>query len=381
MKKISLFIGAFALLVAATSSCSSGSNSEPEEPQAPSVKVDVNAENVVTLTSNVDATFTLGTQKVVGKKSATFTTIEKSVVVNVEAEGYLSQDVKVAFGESGAANVAVTLVKKSTNEVAQDEAKGSTVTNDAANQEATQDVASEVAIEVPADVTVEGSTDPFSITATPVASAEEVTVEEEVSEEKPQEVASPLVAVDCTPSGATFSSPVKLTVSNADIVSDYAFNCVYVKDDGSVEEVVATTSDGKVSADVNHFSTWTFNLIAQIVKKESGKVKVSSVSTPVVGGENTVSYKQKVGCESEAKGLLGTWVINNFGSKSADVTRTTTITSTGDGNASFEVWQETTTYTVKCGKTTISVKVYGKVSIENIQTSITTPGHSGGAGQ
>ena len=267
MKKISLFIGAFALLVAATSSCSSGSNSEPEEPQAPSVKVDVNAENVVTLTSNVDATFTLGTQKVVGKKSATFTTIEKSVVVNVEAEGYLSQDVKVAFGEPGAANVAVTLVKKSTNEVAQDEAKGSTVTNDAANQEATQDVASEVAIEVPADVTVEGSTDPFSITATPVASAEEVTVEEEVSEEKPQEVASPLVAVDCTPSGATFTSPVKLTVSNADIVSDYAFNCVYVKDDGSVETVEATTTDGKVSADVKHFSTWTFNLIAQIVKK------------------------------------------------------------------------------------------------------------------
>lgn len=364
MRKINFLFGVLA--VAATGLLSSCDWSDNDA--NPNVTVPSLGGNSLVVNTNVNATIKVDGQTKTGT-NATFAVAGDKAVAEVSAEGYLSQNVEVSFGENTMLSVDVQLVKTSTNKVSQSDASNAPVENDGANKQATGINAS---ITVPANTTVKGSTDDFSIVAYTPAEAGEQNVNEGAN------VALPVLALSCTPSGAVFDKAVTLTASAKD-----AAGCEVVCVNGN-ETVNATVEGNSVSAEVTHFSVWEFMLKARVTKVvENTDELIKSGSVLLANGKSTITYTQKYGFEAtgvQNGGLIANFLVNQFG-KAGSISKSVDITSDKVGSANYTVKQAVKTYTFQSGNRTFTAKVYGAVTVVIDSTTPNTSGHSGGAGK
>lgn len=366
MRKINFLFGVLA--VAATGLLSSCDWSDDDSVANPNVVVPSLGGNTLVVNANVNATIKVGEQTKTGK-NATFAVDGTKTTVKVSASGYLDQEVEVSFGENTMLSVDVQLVKASKNNVAQSDASNAPVENDDENQGATGINAS---ITVPANTKVEGSADPFSIVAYTPAEAGGQNVNEGAN------VELPVLALSCTPSGATFDKPVTLTASVKD-----AAGCEVVCVNGN-ETVNATVKSNSVSADVTHFSVWEFMLKAKVTKVvENTDELIKSGSILLANGKNTITYTQKYGFEAtgvQNGGLIANFLVNQFG-KAGSVSKSVDVTSDKVGSANYTVKQAVKTYTFQSGSKEFTATVYGAVTVVIDSTTPDTSGHSGGTGK
>lgn len=281
----------------------------------------------------------------------------------------MDQTVKVVFGENSVLSVDVNLVKASSITKTQEEAKGSSVSNDSENVRASGVNAS---IAVPQDVTITGSTDDFSIVAYVPAGADRSDLKNN------DNVELSVLALNCTPDGADFTKPVTLTAS----ISGAEGYDVVCKNETTGKEITATTTNTSVSAAVSHFSVWSFVLKAQVVSvTDDEEIKTGSIL--LANGNNTINYTQKYGYEvvSGVSGsLITNFLVNKFG-KAGSVKKSVNITSDKVGSADYTVKQAVKTYSFKSGTKPFTVKVYGAVTVNIDKTTSDTSGHSGGGGK
>ncbi len=371
MRKINFLFGVLA--VAATGLLSSCDWSEDETVLNPNVTVPSLGENTLVVNTNVaNATIKVGNQSKNNVSSATFTVSGKTATAEVSAQDYITQKVEVAFGENSVLSVNVQLVKVAANKVAQADAKGTSVQNDNENKTITGVTAS---IEVPANTVVtENTNDDFSVVAYAPAEAGEQNVNEGAN------VNLPVLALECTPSGAKFSEPVTLTASTTD-----ADKCEVVCVNGNDSKEATVAADGKsVSAKVDHFSVWEFVLKAKVTKVVNEKDElVKSGSMLLTNGKNTITYTQKYGFEAtgvQNGGLIANFLVNQFG-KAGSVSKSVDVTSDKVGSANYTVKQAVKTYTFMSGTRTFTAKVYGAVTVTIDSTTPDTSGHSGGSGK
>ena len=95
-----------------------------------------------------------------------------------------------------------------------------------------------------------------------VAVTEEPKVtEDKVENDKPHDV---LVAV-CEPDGARFDEPVTISVA-AQNAEGLSFECTNDKEGDPAESI--SVGQNTLSAKVDHFSNWTFSLMARVIKIE-----------------------------------------------------------------------------------------------------------------
>lgn len=366
MRKINFLFGVLAVATTGLLSSCDWSDNDAN----PNVTVPSLGGNSLVVNTNVNATIKVDGQTKTGT-NATFAVAGDRAVVEVSAEDYLSQNVEVSFGENTMLSVDVQLVKNSKNNVAQSDASDAPVENDDENQSTTGINAS---ITVPANTKVEGSADPFSIVAYTPAEVGEQNVNEGAN------VALPVLALSCTPSGAVFDKAVTLTASAKD-----AAGCEVICVNGN-ETVDATVEGNSVSAKVTHFSVWEFMLKAKVIKVvENTDELIKSGSVLLANGKSTITYTQKYGFEAtgvQNGGLIANFLVNQFG-KAGSISKSVDITSDKAGSANYTVKQTVKTYTFQSGEggRTFTAKVYGAVTVVIDSTTPNTSGHSGGAGK
>ncbi len=309
-----------------------------------------------------------------GTKSAKFDVSGNTATatVTVSAAGYLTQTVEVTFGENSVLSVDVNLVKASSITKTQEEAKGSSVSNDFENVQASGVNAS---IGVPQNVEISGSTGDFSIVAYVPAEADRSDLK------KNDNVELPVLALNCTPDGADFSQSVTLTAT-----TDDAKGCevLCVSDKEGEAPIIATVDPNgtSVSAKVGHFSVWRFVLKATLRDVTTKEEVIKSGSMLLAKGNNTISYTQKYGFESKVQngGLIANFLVNQFG-KAGSISKSVNITSDKVGSAEYTVKQATKTYTFESGNRRFTATVYGAVTVTIDRTTSDTSGHSGGGGK
>lgn len=363
MRKINFLLGVLA--VAATGLLSSCDWSDDDSVVNPNVVVPSLGGNTLVVNANVSASFIIEGQTPQNGTTATFAVDGKKAVVKVSASGYESQEVEVNFGENTMMSIDVQLAKAPTNPTPQAEAKGNVVKTE-------DDAFGEASITVPADVAISvNTTDPFSVVAYPSASNSAQTVEQGV------DVSVPALALSCKPEGAQFNPSVKLT-ANIEGAAGYDFTCV-----SGGESVPVVVDGNSVSADVKHFSVWSFALKAKVDNVQSREEVVKKGSILLVNGNNPISYTQKYGFTletSNANALVSNFLVNQFG-KAGSINKTVNITSDKAGSADYTVKQAVKTYTFKSGTQTFIAKVYGAVTVTIDRTTSDTSGHSGGTGK
>ena len=182
------------------------------------------------------------------------------------------------------------------------------------------------------------------------------------------------LAISCTPSGATFSNPIKVSL---DIPGSAEFAVKVVN--GNEEATVNQTGD-VVVADIPHFSIW--NIVLS-VKLESIDTQVKKiVDTTVDAKSGKYGFKFDYGYES-SQATNSTLVKNllkaMFGSKKKSVNKKISWTPT-EGSATVTVNQEVKTYKFVSGNKVIYVTTYGKItSSVVVNPAEETPTHGGGS--
>lgn len=372
MNKFNFMFGAVALVAGvALSSCAS----DDDTVVVKEVKVQVG--KTLTVKSNVEATFTFDGQTKTGTQ-VEFATKAVEGVLTVSAEGYISQQSNVSFGESNMVSLDITLMEKASNEVAQESAKGTTVYSDANNWGLV------AGIEVPSDVAINGSDKSFS-----VATFQETNVIDANKLETGDEVRGSVVSFDLQPMGATFSRPVKLTAAMpAGVSSDFEFEAT-----NGTETVPVQVKDGVLSAEVDNFSLipWQFRLIARIIRIEVGRDIQSTYVVPVRPGTNPAISPIHVpfGWEpvnvhtidrfiNGAFRLVGNFLRSLFGAPTqTKVTDQYTFEITGVGTLTYHFEIPYKIFTFVFNNQRIPVKVYTGLAIPVIDSF--TPTHSGGS--
>jgi len=362
MKKISSLVAVFALTAVGlfTASCSDNDNPTP----TPKVVEDVTVDqiNVLEVTSNVTATFTFGNRTLTGK-SVKFETNQMGGTLAVKADGYIEETHEVTFSSDKTYfKIEAQLVKPSTIQVSQAEARGSVVTNDVDNT-ATMGVAA--ALAVPADVVITGNTvDPFSV----VAYKPESDLEPEISAN--QSITKSVAGLLCSPDGAKFDKPVTVTMTIPE-----AAGCEFEDAEGNLAEV----EGDKVSIKVSHFSPVPLFLRARVISAIPG-VELNRYNVRISKGINRLSADQRTGfTSSDASGVKESFLESTHGAL-GEITRSAQFEVDADGSAVIEERQEYTDITYRSGTQTFSARVYGAFDATVISTSAdTTPVHGGGS--
>lgn len=367
MRKFNFIFGVLAVASAGLMTSCDWSDDDDKD-LAPNVSVPSLDGKTLVVNTNVDkASIKLNNDTPKSGKSATFAVSGNTATVTVSAAGYSTQTVEVVLGENSMLSVDVNLVKASSITKTQEEAKGSSVSNDSENVRTSGVNAS---IAVPQDAEIRGTGD-FSIVAYVPAGADRSDLKNN------DNVELPVLALECKPDGANFpTTPVTLTAS---IIG--ANGCDVVCKNGD-DEITATTNDNSVSAEVSHFSVWSFVLKAQVVTvNDEEETKKGSIL--LANGNNTINYTQKYGYEvvSGVSGsLITNFLVNKFG-KAGSVKKSVNITSDKVGSADYTVKQAVKTYTFKSGTKEFRVKVYGALTVTIDRTTSDTSGHSGGGGK
>lgn len=386
MKKIKFLLGM--LTIAASTSLLSSCFTDPTFGEAPNVPAPVEeAEYTINVTTNVAAKLSYdGIEYNNGGQNFEFKATKNSDLV-VSANGYVSQTIPVTLGSNKNIAINVTLIKTPVNpdgitigDANNNTTSEITVTNDSENQTASGGKAT---IVIPANVTEKGGMDSdaeFGIGVYKTVSVGEEPTKEDEGKEEAYDV---LVAV-CEPTGAEFDNAVTITVPT-DGAAGLSFRCT---NGGDVASNVKVAADGKfISADVMHFSNWTFSLLAKIVSVTTEQVTLFDGNILVKGGANPFNYNAfgpgaVLSGSGASRGIIQTFVASQFGSVStgSKVARTNTFSSTGTGSAHIRVVQEKKTINYNSNGVTFTATVYGAVKFDVISVTPDTSEHSGGNG-
>jgi hypothetical protein len=352
--------------VSVLTSCSDESSSVAKK------TVDVAANYELTLTSNVDAQFVVEGQAMQTGTTATFTDItDKSVKVTVTATdaSYAiptnSQTMTVNFSDKNASNVVdFTFAKVSANQVAQNDAKGNIVTNDAENASAF----STVSIMVPENVAITGNTtDPFSVTAyEPTEEVSEVVNGSETT----ADVA--LMAMQCTPHNGQFSPALTMKVY---LDKEYAGMEVFVED-----KMYVVDEDGYVSFETPHFSTWIIKGKVKYTQQETGVEVEGPTTYTFQKGPNKIDVDFKTGWEVISGSKMTSTIkkkiskIKTFGKYYRERTATVTYTASQSGTGTVTLKQAWTDYKVLYGSKNFVIRVWNNAALD-----VTDPAEHSGA--
>ncbi len=347
MKKFSLMFATAAIVAGGmlTVSCSDSDNEAVKEVVVK--KVELDDVKTIKLTSNVDTKFTIGNISKTGKV-VEFEVDGNIVTIKAEVEGYVPQEATIDFSKNqNAAAIQFEMMKKSTNLVPQEDAKGHSVASDAANQKATGVVS---AIEVPADVVITGNTtDPFAITT--FVPAPEVIDLDDVK--KNVEVKIPVLGFECDPDGALFDKPVTIS---AVIPGIEGF-------DISVPGAKNLVRDGdKISFSVEHFSLHMLEINALITGLSEGVVNLLNTTVRVNDGSMTVPFSQYSGFEGAVSHLWNLYGTATFGSPMQKIDNELKLEVQGVGNARVVIEQERVSLTLASGTQEATLHVYRRVN-------------------
>ncbi|NPD93070.1 PEGA domain-containing protein [Xylanibacter muris] len=372
MRKLNFLFGVMAFAVAGlfTSCGDEATISGPKVIEQPTLG---DTKTLYVSTNDVYAKVEFGNKGSNGK-TVVLSDVQPTGTLRVSADGYRTVEKDIDFGSNDNMSVEITLVKESKETKDQAEVLGQnadvTVGNDAPNKE-TSDVDAEITVSAGTTITEGSSSNPFSVTAF-------IPTSDDVAEEEGDNVDYSVIALDCEPSGVKFDTPVRLTVTTKHDLTGLEIECYNSNDPNPVR---ADINGKTVSAEVGHFSVWSF--LAKIANHdvEEGEEVVASNSILANEGQNRINYTQKVGYETvETNSLLLNYLNNHFGSRVKTVNKTTSFSSTGYGSATYTIKQAYKKYTFKCGDKTFTAKVYGNATV-NVTIKADTSGHSGGSAQ
>lgn len=360
MKKLKFLLGI--LTIAAGTSLLSSCFSDPTFGDNPSVNVPAETEYTVTVNTNADKLTYNGDEVV----SPFHPTADGDLVLY--KDGYVSQTVKIALGENKNIVINVDLIETPTSNTSVADAKASTEDTPISGNDGST-------MTLPAGLQTSGVGDDanFGIGVySVVAVADEPEVKQDVvTNDEPHDV---LVAV-CEPSGAVFDEPVTISVA-AQNANGLSFQCV----NGADKEEV-TVGENTLSAQVSHFSNWTFSLMARVIDIQTTTETLFDGNILIHTGSNIFNYTARTGVSSDRSGIAETFLIGQFGSKLANVAKTGTLTATGEGSAHIQIVQDKKIITYKSGEnTTFKATVYGAIHVNVLSTTYDTSEHSGGAG-
>lgn len=364
MKKFVLLICAATMLGTMTS-CHRSNDASPD---VTPVIIDNSRTLVVTTNTPADITY----------EGKTFSNVTKATFENTAAQGklkitprssdyYDQEEMIVDFYDQLLLAIDVQLVKKPTNVVSQEDAKsGTEVNNDSENQAATQTVAT---ISVAPETEISGnSSDGFTITTFVPA---ETVLE---STEKEQEVEANVLVIRCTPDNAVFSKPVAVTLG---IENSTGFDIDCVSEDGNETLPMSDIGNDKWQVSIPHFSDW-FNYLKAIVTETSEGNEITTGTTAIVAGHNSIAYHAKAGAfetSSMRCVLVTTFIKKKFGAY-FETQRSATFSASAAGTATWRVTQPYKDVTLKSNIRIFTARVYGEPVFEIISTQT---GHSGGS--
>lgn len=379
MKKIKFLLGI--LTIAASTSLLSSCFSDPTFGEKPTVTpAPAEAEYTITVKANVGAITIVYDGK--SEQDNPFK-VTKSGKLIVSAAGYVSQTIDVVLGKNKDIVLDVNLIKTPSSDVTVDDANSNTTETTVNNDDDNKKEYGSATITIPADVTtsnVDGNTN-FGIGVyNTVSLGEEPT---KTDDGKEYDV---LVAV-CEPSGAKFDKPVTITVPT-DGADGLNFTCTFNggDTDDDIAKAVIASEDGKsISANVMHFSDWTFSLFATVTDVKQETVSLFEGDVYVQNGSNTFKYSAfpsgaVIGGAGKDRGIIKTFIASQYGSvvTGSKISKTGTISSTSEGSARIRVVQEKKIVTYNSGNITFTATVYGAITIEVLYTTSDTTGHSGG---
>ncbi|MBR6842731.1 MAG: hypothetical protein IKM77_10620 [Prevotella sp.] len=367
MKKIAFLLCAAAMLGTMTS-CHRATD---ETPNVSPVVVDKSRTLFVTTNTAADITYEGKTVRNTTRAVFEQTAAQGRLKITPCSSQYYDQDeMAIDFYDKLTLAIDVQLVKKSSIEVSQEDAKnGQTVINDLENQNATGTVAT-ISVSPTTDITG-NTTDPFCITTFVPA---ETVLE---STEKGDEVEANVLVIRCNPDGAKFSKPVDVTLS---IDNSTGFDISCVLEDGSESLSMTDLGNDQWQVSIPHFSDW-YNILNAIVTETSVGEEVTTGTCTIVAGQNTVSYKVKSGAiETTALScvLVSTFIDKKFGVY-FESTKDATFTSDAGGTATWRVTQPYKDVTLTSNIKVFQARVYDEPIFEIIDTQSGQDGHSGGS--
>lgn len=182
------------------------------------------------------------------------------------------------------------------------------------------------------------------------------------------------LAISCTPSGATFSNPIKVSL---DIPGSADFAVKVVNGD---EEATVNQTGDVVVADIPHFSIWKIVLNVTLESIDTQVNKIVDTTVDAKSGKYGFKFDYGYSCEQASNStLIKNLLKAMFGSKKKKVNKNITWTST-EGSATVTVNQEVKTYKFVSGNKVFYVTTYGKItSSVVVNPAEVTPTHGGGS--
>lgn len=319
----------------------------------------------------------------------TFVNAASNGTVNVTGTGLINQSFPVDFGERSTIVVDVTIVKASTNIVAQATAEaGGNVDNDTNNQ-TTTGVTGKLNLDATGIVDytkTPGTKRDYSLVVYTPAAAPVSSVESGKTYDLTP------YAVDCQPEGAQFedgkAAHIELTIPGVSEIGNDGIDFRHTETDEQAQG--KNVKEGNiVEGYLPHFSPWGVIVTAQCTGiTESSDVIATGA---LVAGANEVTYGEKCGFEvvsGVTKGtILETWLKLLYGATVTAVKKTTSINATGAG--SYTISQKVFITSFKAGNKNFQVKTFGEPTCtvtysgtdvpETKPTTPTVPTHSGGS--
>ena len=182
------------------------------------------------------------------------------------------------------------------------------------------------------------------------------------------------LAISCTPSGATFSNPIKVSL---DIPGSADFAVKVVNGD---EEATVNQTGDVVVADIPHFSVWNVVLSVTLESIDTQVNKIVDTTVDAKSGKYGFKFDYGYSCDQATNStLIKNLLKAMFGSKQKKVNKNITWTPT-EGSATVTVNQEVKTYKFVSGNKVFYVTTYGKITssvVVNPAEETTT--HGGGS--
>ena len=182
------------------------------------------------------------------------------------------------------------------------------------------------------------------------------------------------LAISCTPSGATFSNPIKVSL---DIPGSADFAVKVVNGD---EEATVNQTGDVVVADIPHFSIWKVVLNVTLESIDTQVNKIVDTTVDAKSGKYGFKFDYGYSCDQASNSTLIKNLLKAvFGSKKKKVNKNITWTPT-EGSATVTVNQEVKTYKFVSGNKVFYVTTYGKITssvVVNPAEEVNT--HGGGS--
>lgn len=324
--------------------------------------------NTLVIKANVSAKFTLSNGTAKTGTEVTFNPT-KDGTVTITADGRVSKTIKYSFKDTEYQEFNVVLEEMSP-EVSQAaaEAGTQTVSNEGRNRIETG-VEAQLAFngQKNKNTTVKS---PYSITIyTPT------TVETDIEEvdKKEVEIEEPVVAIDCQPTGATFTDPITVRL-NVPGSKDLEITASY---EGTEEEPKSLVRDGDIiTLGIDHFSTWEISLKATASKVSETEREITFSGDASKG---SIDYNFDFGYDTNINNAF----IHKYLNKVVNIKKTN-VKKTMDfekvkGTVTLKLKQKVINYSFKSGETTFTATDFGDITHElSVETDEDIKVHTGG---